>query len=144
MKVRNISLDHFFTSISIADWCLEKKITITATMRKERGIPHEIKLEAEREANSTIWTYNGKKMLISYADKKKSKTKIVLVLTTMYDKMRLSSDQRTKPQPIAYYDHIKVGVDIIDLLSCMVSTRSKNQRWPANAIFFVLDTAIKC
>ena len=124
MKDPNIPLDHF-TSTSVADWCLQKKITITGTMRKDHvRIPHEIKLEARREASSTIWTYSGKKMLISYADKKKTNTQIVLVLTTMYDEMRLSSGQRSKPQPIVYYNHVKGGVDIINLLSCMVSTRS--------------------
>ena len=41
-------------------------------------------LEAGREANSNIWASG----LISHADKKKTKTKIVLVLTTMYGEMR--------------------------------------------------------
>lgn len=44
MKGRNISLDCFFKSISIDDWCLEKKITTTDTMRKDRiGKPREMK-----------------------------------------------------------------------------------------------------
>ena len=124
MKGRNISPDRFFTSISIADWCFEKKIAITGTMRKDHiEIPSKIKLEAGLEANSTIWRYDVKKMLISYEDKKKTKKKIVLVLKAMYHERQLSSEQQSKPQPIDYYDHIKGGVDIINLLSCMVSTR---------------------
>ena len=47
----------------------------------------------------------------------------MLVLKAMYDEMQLSSEQQSKPQPIDYYDHIKGGVDIINLLFCMVSTR---------------------
>lgn len=44
MKGRSISLDCFFKSISIDDWCLEKKVTITDTMRKDRiGKPREMK-----------------------------------------------------------------------------------------------------
>ena len=72
IKGRNISLDRFFTSISIADWCLENK-NITGTMTKDcSGVPSEMKLEAGREANSTIWAYSKKKMFNSYADKKKT------------------------------------------------------------------------
>ena len=84
---------------------------------------YQIKLEAGLEANSTIWRYDVKKMLISYEDKKKTKKKIVLVLKAMYHERQLSSEQQSKPQPIDYYDHIKGGADIINLLSCMVSTR---------------------
>ena len=65
MKGRNIFLDHFFINISIIDWCLEKKITSTRTMTKDRiEIPSEMKLETGQEANSTIWRYNVKKMQI--------------------------------------------------------------------------------
>ena len=96
MKDRNITLDHFFTWISIADWFLEKETTITGAIRKVCvGIPYERKLGAGQEANSTIWAYNGKKMLISYSGKKKTKTKIGLFLISMKDELQLSSDQRS-------------------------------------------------
>ena len=43
VKGRNISLDRYFTSMTIAEWCLERNITITGTMRKDRiGIPREL------------------------------------------------------------------------------------------------------
>ena len=35
-------------------------------------------------------------VLISYADEKKTGTRIVLALTTMFDVMRVSKDQRKK------------------------------------------------
>ena len=38
------------------------------------------------------------------------------------------------------YDHLKVGVDIGDLLSTNHSTRNKSKRWPLNTLAFVLDT----
>ncbi len=141
LRGRNISLDRYFTSLTIADWLLEKDITITGTLRKDRiGLPRELKIEAGREPKSTMWCYNGKKMLISYADKKKKGTKVVMALSTMHDEMRISKDERKKPEPIVYYDHMKGGVDIVDLLSTMLSTRCKTRRWPCNANFFILDT----
>ena len=51
----------------------------------------------------------------------------------------MSKDERRKPAPIVYYDHMKGGVDIVDLLSTMLSTRSKNRCWPLNANFFTCD-----
>lgn len=141
MKGRNISLDRYFTSMTIAEWCLEKDITITGTMRRDRqGIPTEMKKETGRVPKSTIWAYHNNKMLLSYADKKKKGTKIVLFLTTMHDTVLVSHDERVKPAPIVYYDHMKGGVDIVDLLSCMNSTRFKTPRWTMNALAFLLDT----
>ena len=60
-------------------------------------------------------------------EKKKKSTKIALVLTTMHDEMRVSKDARNKPEPILYYDHMKGCVDIIDLLSCIKTTRMKTR-----------------
>ena len=141
LRGRNISLDRYFTSVTIADWLLEKNITTTGTLRSDRkGIPKEMKSDADREEKSTKWCFSEKKMLVSYMDKKKSGKKNVLFLTTMYDEIRVSKDQRVKPQPIVYYDHMKGGVDVVDLVSIGASTRSKTKRWTLNANSFICDT----
>ena len=128
--------------MSIAEWLLERNITLTGTMRGDRkGIPAELKLVAGREPKSTIWCYNGEKMLISYADKKKKKDpKLVLLVTTQHAQMRVSQDKRTKPQPIVYYDHMKGGVDVVDFITAVASTRVKSKRWTINALAYTLDT----
>ena len=74
-------------------------------------------------------------MLVSYADKKSNatkKTNIVLLLSTMQDETRVSKDQWAKVHPIVYYDHMKGGVDVEDLISAMASTWVKNKRWMDN------------
>ena len=60
-------------------------------------------------------------------EKKKKRTKIALVLTTMHDEMKVSKGARNKPEPIVYYDHMKRCVDIIDLFSCINTTRMKTR-----------------
>ena len=35
---RNISMDRLYTSVEIANWLLEKNITIVGTVRKVRGV----------------------------------------------------------------------------------------------------------
>ena len=74
-------------------------------------------------------------MLVSYADKKskvKKKTNMVLLLLTIQYEMRVSKDLQAKPQPIVYYDHMKGGVDVVDLISAMTRTQGKNKCWTMN------------
>ena len=139
----NISLDRYFTSVSLAEWALEKKFTIVGTMRHDRkGIPKELKFVNDREENSVLYVYHEDKnvVLVSYIDKKKSGKKNVIVLTTMHDKVRVTNDQRKKPHIHVMYDHTKGRVDIVNLLSTNHPTRIKSKRWPLNALAFVLDT----
>ena len=79
-------------------------------------------------------------MLVLHTDKKKKGTKIVLALSTMHDEMRISKDECKKPAPIVYYDHMKGGFDIVDLLSTMLCTQLKSKRWSCNPNYFLLDT----
>ena len=44
LQGRNISLDRYFTSETLAKWCLERNITIVGTLKSDRkGIPKEMK-----------------------------------------------------------------------------------------------------
>lgn len=141
---RNISLDRYFTSLSLVRWGLGNNVTIVGTMRKDRqGIPVEMRDANGREPKSVKWCYlleDPRIMLISYADKKKSGNKIVLVISSMHDSVRVTKDGRRKPSPIVFYDHTKGGVDIVDQHSSYCSTRMKTTRWTMNALAFVLDT----
>ena len=137
-------MDRYFTFIPLAIWALEKKFTIVGTMRHDRiGIPKEIKAVANREEKSVMHLYHSEKnvMLTSYIDKKKSGKKNAIVLSSMHDTVKVTQDQRKKPQVHSMYDHTKGGVDVVDLLSSTHSTRMKSKRWPLNAFAFVLDTS---
>ena len=58
----------------------------------------------------------------------------------MHDKVKVTNDQQKKPHEHVMYDHMKGGVDIVDLLSTNCKTRIKSKRWPLNALAFVLGT----
>ena len=64
----------------------------------------------------------------------------MIVLTTMHNIVKVTQDQRQKPNVHIMYDYTKGGVDIVDLLSTHHSTRMKTKRWPINALAFGLDT----
>lgn len=139
----NISMDRYFTSVFLAEWALEKKFTIVGTMRHNRkGIPKELKALTNRDERSVLHVYHTDKkiMMASYIDKKKSGKKNVIVLSTMHEDVKVTNDQRKKPQIHTMYDHTKGGVDVVDLLASSHSTRIKSKRWPLNAFAFILDT----
>ena len=56
VKGCNISIDRYFTSITLADWATTKHFSIVGTMRLDRkGIPKEINSMEESEEKSTIY-----------------------------------------------------------------------------------------
>ena len=139
----NISMDRYFTSVTLAELGLQNNFTIVGTMRHDRkGIPNELKVMTDRDEKSTLSVYRQDKemMLVSYIDKKKSGKKNVIALTTMHDKVKVTNDQRCKPYVLVMCDHTKGGVDVVDLISTNHSTRIKSKRWPLNAFAFILDT----
>ena len=118
LQGRNISMDIYFTSVTIASQCLEKEISIVGTMQLDRkGIPKEIKDVSEREERSTLYFHAEKEniMVVLYFDKKKSGKKNVIVLTTMHNCVKITQDPRQKLQVHTFYDHTKGGIDIVDL-----------------------------
>ena len=69
-------------------------------------------------------------MLASYINKKKSGKKNVVELTTMHDNVRVTKDERRKPDVHVTYDHTKGKVDIVDLISTHNLTRTIKKGWP--------------
>ena len=56
----NLSMDRYFTSVTIARWALENKITIVGTMRLDsKGIPTEIKSLENREERSVLHVFDN-------------------------------------------------------------------------------------
>ena len=47
----------------------------------------------------------------------------------MYDEKNLIKNERNELEPIVYYNYLKGGVDIVDLLSTMASIKVKAKRW---------------
>ena len=70
----NISMDRYFTSVSLAKWDIDQKFTIVGTMGHDRKrIPNEMKSLKDREEKSTIFDHHSEKniMMVSCIEKKK-------------------------------------------------------------------------
>ena len=143
IKGCNISMDHYFTSTTLADWATTKHFSIVGTLRLDKkGIPKEIKAMEGCKEKSTVYTYqsNGDGLLVSYVDKKKAGKKNIVLLTTMHISVSVAKDQHVKPNVRTFYNHTKGGVDVVDLVSTHNETKMKNWSWPINAPAFGLDT----
>ena len=143
IEVCKISMGRYFTSFSLAEWGIDQKFTIMGTMRHDpKSIPKEIKSLKDREKKSTIFAHHSEKniMMILYIDKKKLGKKNIICLTTIHDRVKVTNDQRLKPQVIVMYDNTKGGVDVVDLILGLHSIRMKSKRWPLTAFAFMLDT----
>ena len=112
-------MDLYFTSMPLAKWDSENNFTIVGTMMLDRiGLPNEIKTMEGREKKSTKYLYqkDGDALPASNVEKKISEKSIV-VLSTMHSSVRVTKDERRKPHVHTFYDHTKVGVDVVDLIS---------------------------
>ena len=58
----------------------------------------------------------------------------------MHYRVKVTNDQILKLQVTVIYDHMKVGVDFLDLISCHHSTQIKSKHRPLTAYTFMLDT----
>ena len=101
LQGRNISMDRLYTSISIAEWLLEKKITVVGTLQTNRiEIPDKLKSTRDREdLSSTIYWEKEKKDMVmcTYTVKTKSKGwKNVLMLSTMHPLLGITRDDDKK------------------------------------------------
>ena len=58
----------------------------------------------------------------------------------MHGGVRVTKDERKKPNIRTFHDHTKGCVDVVDLVSSHNTTKMKVKRWPLNFLAFLLDT----
>ena len=142
---RNISCDRLYTSIPLADWLLDRCITITGTIQTTRKvIPKELRETSKRDINSyeVLWNDSGKLVLNSYiVNTKSTGKKNVIILTTVKPILRTSKHgPKLKPAIYKQYDYTKGGTDIIDQRMSFYSCKAKSRRWTMTILAYILDT----
>lgn len=69
---RNITIDNWFTTYSLAEYLLSKKTTLVGTIRKnKRFLPPIFSNAKNREVHSTIFGFTKNSTILSYIPKKK-------------------------------------------------------------------------
>ena len=142
LQGRNISMDRYFTSMTVSEYLLDKRMTVVGTIHSNRaGIPKEMKETKFRESPSTLYAYrtSNKSVLVLYVIKTRSGVKNVLVLSSRH-RNALTTRERKKSHEITFYDRTKGGVDAMDMMAGIYTTRFKSRRCTMNALAYVLDT----
>lgn len=138
---RNITVDNWFTSLELADYLLQKNLTLVGTMRKNKPeIPPEFTQTRNREIRTTLFGFRKNSTLMSYVAKK---NKTVLILSTMHhdNAVDATSGDKKKPEMITFYNATKSGVDTVDQLCSTYNVSRKTNRWPMVIFYTMMNIA---
>ena len=136
-KGYNVTMYNWFTGSSLADKLLENNTTIVGTLRSnKRDIPKVANDITGRIKKSAKFYKSGNQILLSYWDEGK---KPVLVLSTMHASP--TSMENGLPVIISCYNLSKSGVDNMDHMIRMYTSKRKCFRWPYR-YFFSLVTLV--
>ncbi len=84
-KIRTVTADNFFSSISLADYLFQKKIRYIGTMKKNKTeIPWQFQPNNKREIFSSLFGFKAEKTLVSYVPKYNNA--VILVSTEHHEK----------------------------------------------------------
>lgn len=107
-----VTCDNFFTSHSLAQELLRKKIALVGTMRKNTPELPPVLLETkQRPQFSSIFAFTRNTTAVSYIRKK---NKNVILISTKHREAATEEDDKQKPQMIKDYNRCKGGVDNLD------------------------------
>lgn len=137
---RNLTCDNWFTSVPLAERLLqEKQLTLVGTIRSNRvGIPQEMKANKDRAIYSSLFAHHKEKTLVSYCTKPK---KVVILLSTMHEDHKIDeiTGDFKKPDIVTFYNHTKIGVDVLDQMCEKYDASRNTKRWPMVMFFDLLN-----
>jgi hypothetical protein len=68
-------------------------------------------------------------------------TKNVILLSTMHKTGRVGENEEKKSEIVEFYNKNKIGVDTVDQMLRLYSTKAANQHWPVVVFYDILDKA---
>lgn len=135
-----VTTDNFFTSLKLCDELKSKKTSLVGTIkRNRRELPDVTKIMAKSPVHDTKVLYSESGCTLTVYKAKKSK--VVPLLSTMHKTVDISESDMRKPETILHYNTTKVGVDCIDQMVRLYSTKAASRRWPVAVFYNILDLA---
>ena len=122
----------------MASILLKRRTTIVGTVRNNRlHLPRESLNEPlQLHGSSFHWNNREKQLLVQYKCKPK---KHVILISNLHDKPSVDDTRKRKPNVIRFYNKHKCGVDIVDSMLRMYSTRSTSRKWTTAVWQNILD-----
>ena len=99
---RNITMDNYFTTLSLTKSLLSWDLTIVGTLKKNKTyIPPAMTALKTREELSTVYGFHENVTMCSYVPKK---NKAVIMLSSMHQVAKIGDDAKKKPEIIEFYN----------------------------------------
>ncbi|XP_068233497.1 piggyBac transposable element-derived protein 4-like [Palaemon carinicauda] len=134
-KGRNVTTDNFFTSVKLAEKLLAKNTSLVGTVNRiRREIPISIRNTRDKQYSSQILKHNQCTLTVYQCKKNKN----VLLLSTVHKKVGIGNDAKRTPDTISYYNNSKFGVDIVDKMARLYTTKAASRRWPVQVFYNIL------
>jgi Transposase IS4 len=134
---RNVVADNFFSSVDLAEQLLSDQLTYVGTIRSNKPhVPEAMKARRGRQELSSLFGFHDQLTLVSFVPKP---GKAVLAISTLHHDATIDAQMKNKPEVILHYNEMKSGVDNMDHLATMYTTRRKINRWPMVLFFNILD-----
>ena len=65
----------------------------------------------------------------------------MLVLSTVHRSVAIAEGKKKLPETIVYYNATKYGVDVLDQMARLYTSKLSSRRWPLQVFYNVLDLA---
>ncbi|GBN90560.1 hypothetical protein AVEN_212002-1, partial [Araneus ventricosus] len=133
---RNVTTDSYFSTVKLCERFKSQSTSLVGTLRRDRiEVPPTEKL-GKQNLYSTILYVKYKDITLTVYQGKKNKN--ILLLSSLHNAV-INDDNEKKPESVTYYNRKKYGVDILDQMIRLYSTKSGTCRWPIHVFFNVLD-----
>jgi len=131
--------DNFFLFFDLAEKLLADRMTFVGTICSNKPqVPEAMKARRGRQELSSLFGFHDQLTLVSFVPKP---GKAVLAISTLHHDATTDAQMSNKPEIILHYNGTKSGVDNMDHLATMHTTRRKINRWPMVLFFNILDIA---
>ena len=115
---------------------MKKGLTYVGTIRGNKAqLPPEMKPHKDREDKSTIFGFKDQLTLVSHVPKANN---AVNVLSTLHHDKEINPETQ-KPEIIHYYNSKKSGVDCLDHMISLTSSKRKTNRWTMVVFYDMID-----
>jgi hypothetical protein len=137
---RVVTMDNFFSSISLAKKLFLKQIQMIGTLRRnKKEIPIEFQPSKKKRVFSSQFAFHEHLTLVEYT--RKINKNVILLSTFHHDASKLDENEDFKPKVIIDYNKNIGAVDTLDHIIEHFTCRRKTNRWPVNCFYYMLDVS---
>ena len=135
----HITADNFFTSAPLAKHLLQKRTTFLGTLRpNSRSIPRDM-VTKNKDLFQSDFFESDDVLMVNYQCKAK---KSVSLLSTLHCSPKIVDEsEKKKPEIVVDYNQTKTGVDTLDQMLRIYSTKAATRRWPVCVFYDLLNKA---